>query len=131
MRKTRTHPPKDQKREDLRHYRRVIRDAVGALDVAGAPRWQDGVELTLAGRIRCLVTRHELTIAILRTAIAHSAIALDRSASSAIAVRAAAVAPVLPRTEAMPTSAPITPEPAAIPAASADDDARTARGSDG
>jgi hypothetical protein len=95
MRKTRAHPPKDHKAEDLRHYRRVIREAVRALDEFDAPRWQDGIELTLAGRIRMLRSNFAIEAGLLRGAL-HDALAtssapLDRSASSGAAAPALSV----------------------------------------
>jgi hypothetical protein len=91
VRKTRAHPPKDRKVEDLRHYRRVIREAVRALDEALAPRWQDGVELTLAGRIRALVANNLVDLRILRDALASSSVPLDGSAASGTAGPSAAM----------------------------------------
>jgi hypothetical protein len=86
MRKTRAHPPKDRKVEDLRHYRRVIRDAVRALDECEAPRWSGGIELELAGRIRLLNSNHVIAENLLRGALhASSSVPLDRSASSGAA----------------------------------------------
>jgi hypothetical protein len=92
MRKTRAHPPTDHKTEDLRHYRRVIREAVRALDELEAPRRSGGVELAIAGRIRLLhsnlLIETNLLRAALHDALAGPAVALDGVHSSAAAVSA-------------------------------------------
>lgn len=93
MRKTRPHPPKDRKVEDLRIFRRVIREAVRALDEADAPRWQDGVELTLAGRVRALVANNTIDLRLLRDALASSSVPLDGVHSSGAAASASGEAP--------------------------------------
>ena len=130
MRKTRAHPPtRKPKGAGVKWLRLELRAIDEVLDEIGAPTESAGIRLTAPGRIR-LFAFELLTLANQRGAriglpSASSTAALDGSASSSAAVRATAVARSS-HTEAVPTPAPITPDPPAIPAASADGGARTA-----
>jgi hypothetical protein len=83
MRKTRAHPPTDRRTEDLKRLRREFRWAHRELDDAGAPRVNDGIELSIGGRIRVLASTIRL--------LASSAVPLDGVHSSGAAVSAPSV----------------------------------------